>query len=72
MTTDTTTLTRAIVRHRAAGPLQERQLMPLDANDDIAALSFFDTYGDRADAVLRAILRIRSATRRARRKIEAA
>jgi hypothetical protein len=63
---------KIVFRPQAAKPLPERQLMPLSANDDIAALSFFDTYGDRADAVLRAILKMRSATRRARRGKESA
>jgi hypothetical protein len=52
---------------QAAKPPPERVLMPLSANDDIAASIFFDTYGDRADAVLRAILKLRAATRRARK-----
>jgi hypothetical protein len=48
---------------------QKRPLPPLamSSNDDIAAAAFFDTYGPRADAVLRAILKERSRRRALKR-----
>jgi hypothetical protein len=36
-------------------------LRALIDNDDMAALAFFDTYGNRADSILRAILKHRAA-----------
>ena len=59
------------MREVAATPLVESReplsvLRPLALidNDDMAALAFFDTYGNRADSVLRAILKHRAASKR--------
>ena len=45
-------------------PLPALPPLSLIDSDDMAALAFFDTYGDRADAVLRAILKQRMARKR--------
>lgn len=45
-------------------PLPALRPLSLIDSDDMAALAFFDTCGDRADAVLRAILKQRMARKR--------